>query len=141
MPSSFTRRFQEFFLLIILNHLCTLHKQIGNPRNYDTLKETIEHTQKSIKKGEEVPFSVAVISDREWLLEGPGLHYLIVLANNGIRLSLTRNYWLWQIHQGLTSNLRILSFLRKAFVRSLVLRCVGIYSFKSFSFSLWPISL
>lgn len=46
-------------------------QRIGNPRDHDTLKETIEHTQKSLKKGEEVPFSVVVISDREWLLEDP----------------------------------------------------------------------
>ncbi|KAI3749448.1 hypothetical protein L2E82_20060 [Cichorium intybus] len=43
--------------------------KIGNPRGHDTLKETIEHTQKSLKKGEDIPFSVVVISDREWLLE------------------------------------------------------------------------
>ncbi|KAI3736819.1 hypothetical protein L2E82_26806 [Cichorium intybus] len=45
--------------------------RIGNPRGHDTLKETIEHTQKSLKKGEDVPFSVVVISDGEWLLEDP----------------------------------------------------------------------
>ncbi|KAI3498187.1 hypothetical protein L1887_33956 [Cichorium endivia] len=45
--------------------------RIGNPRGHDTLKETIEHTQKSLKKGEDVPFSVVVISDREWLVEDP----------------------------------------------------------------------
>ncbi|KAI3737392.1 hypothetical protein L2E82_27393 [Cichorium intybus] len=39
---------------------------IGNPRGH---KDTIEHTQKSLKKGEDIPFSVVVISDREWLLE------------------------------------------------------------------------
>ncbi|KAI3509913.1 hypothetical protein L1887_25438 [Cichorium endivia] len=44
---------------------------IGIPRGHDTLKETIKHTQKSLKKGEDVPFSVVVISDREWLLEDP----------------------------------------------------------------------
>ncbi|KAL7601081.1 hypothetical protein Lser_V15G23090 [Lactuca serriola] len=53
-----------------IKHVKVIHR-IGNPRDYDTLKETIEHTQKSLKKGEDVPFSVVVISDREWLLEDP----------------------------------------------------------------------
>lgn len=53
-----------------IKHVKVIHR-IGNPRDHDTLKETIEHTQKSLKKGEDVPFSVVVISDREWLLEDP----------------------------------------------------------------------
>ncbi|KAI3764888.1 hypothetical protein L2E82_14905 [Cichorium intybus] len=52
-----------------IKHVKVIHR-IGNPRGHDTLKETTEHTQKSLKKGEEVPFYVVVISDREWLLEG-----------------------------------------------------------------------
>lgn len=69
----------SIFLFKIINNC--LNKQIGNPRDYDTLKETIEHTQKSLKKGEDVPFSVVVISDREWLLEGIINYYFLFNLN------------------------------------------------------------
>lgn len=44
--------------------------QIGNPMDYDMLADTIANIQKSFKQGEEFPFSIVVISDREWLLGG-----------------------------------------------------------------------
>ncbi|XP_059314637.1 putative ion channel POLLUX-like 2 isoform X1 [Lycium ferocissimum] len=42
--------------------------RVGNPMDYDMLTDTIANIQKSFKQGEEFPFSIVVISDREWLL-------------------------------------------------------------------------
>lgn len=41
---------------------------VGNPMDYDTLKDAILRNQNSVKKDEEIPFSVVVISDKELML-------------------------------------------------------------------------
>lgn len=38
--------------------------------NYDTLQDTLMHIQNSLKNDENIPLSIVVISDREWLLGG-----------------------------------------------------------------------
>ncbi|CAI0465620.1 unnamed protein product [Linum tenue] len=49
-----------------LNHVQVSHR-VGNPMDFETLKETITSIQKSYKQGKRAPLSIVVISDRGWL--------------------------------------------------------------------------
>ncbi|XP_077248055.1 ion channel POLLUX-like protein, putative (DUF1012) isoform X2 [Tasmannia lanceolata] len=53
-----------------LKNMEVFHR-IGNPMNYDILKEAILDVRKSIKNGDEIPLSIIVISDKEWLAGDP----------------------------------------------------------------------
>lgn len=44
--------------------------QVGNPMNYEMLKEAILNIRNSVKGGKDLPLSIVVISDREWLVGG-----------------------------------------------------------------------
>jgi hypothetical protein len=45
--------------------------QVGNPLNYDTLKQTIMRMKSKYRKGKNIPLTILVISDRDWLLGDP----------------------------------------------------------------------
>uniref|UniRef100_A0A0D9VPV7 Uncharacterized protein n=1 Tax=Leersia perrieri TaxID=77586 RepID=A0A0D9VPV7_9ORYZ len=64
-----------------------VNHQVGCPMNYDTLKEAIINFRKSRKYDQNVPFSIVVISDTDWLGGDTAqvdkqLAYTLLLAEN-----------------------------------------------------------
>lgn len=53
-----------------LKHIKISHR-VGSPTNYETLKECILNIRNSVKGGKDLPLSIVVISDREWLIGEP----------------------------------------------------------------------
>ncbi|XP_051129715.1 putative ion channel POLLUX-like 2 [Andrographis paniculata] len=53
-----------------LKNISVSHR-VGNSMDYETLKETIINIQRSFKKGKDFPFSVAVVSAKEWQVGDP----------------------------------------------------------------------
>lgn len=53
-----------------LQHI-KMSNRVGSPMNYETLKEAILNIRNYVKGGKNVPLSIVVISDREWLVGEP----------------------------------------------------------------------
>ncbi|CAN6441153.1 unnamed protein product [Victoria cruziana] len=53
-----------------LKNIKVLH-QMGNPMNYEILKDAIRNTYKCTKAGELLPLSIVIVTDKEWLAGDP----------------------------------------------------------------------
>ncbi|CAH2046577.1 unnamed protein product [Thlaspi arvense] len=69
VPLEDRRRVSDGIGSVKIKNIQVSHR-VGNPMNYETLKETIMHMQSKYRKGEDIPLTILVISDRDWLLGG-----------------------------------------------------------------------
>ncbi|CAL9242133.1 unnamed protein product, partial [Arabidopsis halleri] len=70
VPLEDRRRVGDSMGSVKIKNIQVSHK-VGNPLNYDTLKQTIMRMKSKYRKGKNIPLTILVISDRDWLLGDP----------------------------------------------------------------------
>ncbi|EFH39322.1 hypothetical protein ARALYDRAFT_333107 [Arabidopsis lyrata subsp. lyrata] len=70
VPLEDRRRVGDSMSSVKIKNIQVSHK-VGNPLNYDTLKQTIIRMKSKYRKGKNIPLTILVISDRDWLLGDP----------------------------------------------------------------------
>ncbi|CAL9242120.1 unnamed protein product [Arabidopsis halleri] len=70
VPLEDRRRVGDSMGSVKIKNIQVSHK-VGNPLNYDTLKQTIIRMKSKYRKGKNIPLTILVISDRDWLLGDP----------------------------------------------------------------------
>ncbi|CAD5333870.1 unnamed protein product [Arabidopsis thaliana] len=70
VPLEDRRRVGDSIGSVKIKNIQVSHK-VGNPLNYDTLKQTIMRMKSKYRKGKNIPLTILVISDRDWLLGDP----------------------------------------------------------------------
>ncbi|CAE6222259.1 unnamed protein product [Arabidopsis arenosa] len=70
VPLEDRRRVGDSMSSVKIKNIQVSHK-VGNPLNYDTLKQTIMRMKCKYRKSKNIPLTILVISDRDWLLGDP----------------------------------------------------------------------
>ncbi|XP_078429830.1 ion channel POLLUX-like protein, putative (DUF1012) isoform X2 [Wolffia australiana] len=86
VPVDERRSSGRFSIQSHLKNVKVFHK-VGNPMNHDDLKDAILDTRLSGKGNQDIPLTISIISDREWLIGDPSRAdkhsaYTLLLAEN-----------------------------------------------------------